>query len=557
MEIETFSPELLDNTTNEYKLLSEQFKKFINDSETKLIGLRGEKGIGKSSFIKTLFKKESDFNQMNHAIIEFNYNDIVDDEFGIIKLYNQIIYQLENKIENDIADEKSSKIKQIINKNKIKRRFSRKTVNGEINFKFVKLFIGNQDNEYLTKLKIEHNFLEIIRKIVEYQKIKCIIFEDFDVINYTLLSFINQLKLMLDDCTIIVPINHSDLLKKDNQDILINLEKIFDIILPMYNANDVSEKFIDLFGYFCNLLSKEYIQDGLRKQEELLLEILKTSKIFKLDNRKIINLKNMISFKKEYNIKIDPVALIYYSIAEIVEINKDFLFDNETDKKEFEQLRENIVISSKEMCSQFSVSYKKEQWRKLLEKDDFYADINDQDSLENDFTTITLRSLKKITQYQVFKIESDESSRKEFIEDIKKCYYPQKELIKMIDNEYVSDTTLKRSFNDGLMAFKLGDDLGYLIQKNYDFGFNDFNLNLTEGWLFIARYTDLDKLEQKIEDFLRSNKCQGPNDYNDIIVLLEDVLLNYLPEKNKECIKEMKSFLEKRTREHYGYYYGN
>lgn len=80
MEIETFSPELLDNTTNEYKLLSEQFKKFIDDSETKLIGLRGEKGLGKSSFIKTMFKKDPDINQMNHAIIEFNYNDIADEK---------------------------------------------------------------------------------------------------------------------------------------------------------------------------------------------------------------------------------------------------------------------------------------------------------------------------------------------------------------------------------------------------------------------------------------------------------------------------------------------
>lgn len=548
MEIETFSPVLLDNTTNEYKLLSKQFKKFIDDSKTKLIGLRGEKGIGKSSLIKTLFKKDPDFNQMNHAIIEFNYNDIVDEEFGIIKLYNQIIYQLENKIEYDSVDEKSCK-----KKTDKKRRYSRKSVDGEINLKFVKLYTSEQDNEYLTKLKIEHNFLEIIRKIVEDQKIKCIVFEDFDVINYCLLSFINQLKLILEDCTIIVPINHNDLVKKDNHDILINLEKIFDIILPMYNANDVSAKFIDLFTYFCDLISKEYIQDGLRKQEELLLEILKTSKIFKLDNRKIINLKNMISFKKEYNIKIDPVALIYYSIAEIVEINKDFLFDNETDKKEFEQLRENIIISSKEMCSQFSVSYKNEQWRKLLEKDDFYADINDQDSLENDFTTITLRTLKKITQYQVFKIESDEKSRKEFIDDIKTCYYPKKELIKMIENEYISDTTLTRTFNDGLMSFKRTDDLGSLIQQNYDFGFDDFNSNVTEGWLFIARYTDLDKLEQKTAEFIRTNRFFVSNDYSDVTVILDDVLSKYLPEEKRKCIEGLKDYLERKTGEHYGH----
>lgn len=343
------------------------------------------------------------------------------------------------------------------------------------------------------------------------------------------------------------------LVKKDNHDILINLEKIFDIILPMYNANDVSAKFIDLFTYFCDLISKEYIQDGLRKQEELLLEILKTSKIFKLDNRKIINLKNMISFKKEYNIKIDPVALIYYSIAEIVEINKDFLFDNETDKKEFEQLRENIIISSKEMCSQFSVSYKNEQWRKLLEKDDFYADINDQDSLENDFTTITLRTLKKITQYQVFKIESDEKSRKEFIDDIKTCYYPKKELIKMIENEYISDTTLTRTFNDGLMSFKRTDDLGSLIQQNYDFGFDDFNSNVTEGWLFIARYTDLDKLEQKTEEFIRTNRFFVSNDYSDVTVILDDVLSKYLPEEKRKCIEGLKDYLERKTGEHYGH----
>lgn len=173
MEIETFSPELLDDTTKEYKFLSEQFKKFIYDSETKLIGLRGEKGIGKSSFIKTLFKKYSDIKHMNHVIIEFNYNDIVDDEFGIIKLYNQIIYQLENKIEYDIANEKSSKIKQIVNKfkNKIKRRFSRKTVNGEFNFKFVKLSIGNQDNEYLTKLKIEHDYLKLLEKSLSTKRL--------------------------------------------------------------------------------------------------------------------------------------------------------------------------------------------------------------------------------------------------------------------------------------------------------------------------------------------------------------------------------------------------
>ncbi len=268
MEIETFSPELLDDTTKEYKFLSEQFKKFIYDSETKLIGLRGEKGIGKSSFIKTLFKKDSDINQMNHVIIEFNYNDIVDDEFGIIKLYNQIIYQLENKIEHDIVDSKLGKIKQIFYKLTKMGRL----VNGEFNFEFVKLSIGDQDNGCLTKLKIEHNFLEIIRKIVERQKIKCIVFEDFDVINYSLFSFINQLKLILEDCTIIVPINHNDLVKKDNQDILVNLEKIFDIILPMYNANDVSEKFIDLFGYFCDLISKEYLQDGLRKQGHIFLK---------------------------------------------------------------------------------------------------------------------------------------------------------------------------------------------------------------------------------------------------------------------------------------------
>lgn len=553
MEIETFSPELIDDTTKEYKFLSEQFKKFIYDSETKLIGLRGEKGIGKSSFIKTLFKKDSYIKHMNHVIIEFNYNDIVNDEFGIIKLYNQIIYQLENKIEYDIANENSSKIKQIVNKfkNKIKRRFSRMTVNGEFNFKFVKLSIGNQDNEYLTKLKIEHGYLEIIRKIVEHQKIKCIVFEDFDVINYTLLSFINQLKLILDDCTIIVPINHNDLVKKDNQDILINLEKIFDIILPMYNANDVSAKFIDLFGYFCELLSNEYIQDGLRKQEQLLLEFLKTSKIFKLDNRKIINLKNMISFKKEYNQKNDPVALIYYSIAEIVEINKDCLFDNETDKKEFEQLSKYIIISSKEMCSQFSVSYKNEQWRKLLENDDFYADINDEDTLENDFATTTLRSLKKITQYQVFKIERDEKSRNEFIEDIKKRYYPEKELIKMIENEYVSDTTLTRTFNDGLMTFKFDDDLGYLIQQNYDFGFNDFNSNVTEGWLFIARYTDLDKLEQKIDEFIRINRFFVPHDYSDVVAILDEVLQNYLPDEKSKCIEELKDYFYAKTTEHY------
>lgn len=319
----------------------------------------------------------------------------------------------------------------------------------------------------------------------------------------------------------------------------------------MYNANDVSAKFIDLFGYFCELLSNEYIQDGLRKQEQLLLEFLKTSKIFKLDNRKIINLKNMISFKKEYNQKIDPVALIYYSIAEIVEINKDFLFDNETDKKEFEQLSKYIIISSKEMCSQFSVSYKNEQWRKLLENDDFYADINDEDTLENDFATTTLRSLKKITQYQVFKIERDEKSRNEFIEDIKKRYYPEKELIKMIENEYVSDTTLTRSFNDGLMTFKFDDDLGYLIQHNYDFGFNDFNSNVTEGWLFIARYTDLDKLEQKIDEFIRINRFYLPNDYSDVVAILDDVLQNYLPDEKSKCIEELKDYFYTKTTEHY------
>lgn len=531
MEIETFSPKLLDNTTNEYKLLSEQFKKFINDSETKLIGLRGEKGIGKSSFIKTLFKNESGINQMNHVIIEFNYNDINDDEFGIIKLYNQIIYQLENKIATE------------------KGRFSRKHVKREIDFKIIKLSMDKQDNEHLAKLKIEQEFLEIISNKVSEKEIKCIVFEDFDVINYSLLSFINQLKLTLEDCTIIVPINHNDLVKKDNHDILINLEKIFDIVLPMYNANDFSTKFIDLFQYFCDLISNEYIEDGLGKQVQLLLEIIKTSKISKLDNRKITNLKNMISFKKGYNQKIDPVALIYYSVAEIVEINKEFLFDYENDKDEFDKLSNDLIISSKEMCSQFSSSYKNEQWRKLLEKDDFYADINDEDSLKNDFTTITLRMLKKITQYQVFKIESNEKSRKEFIDDIKTCYYPKKELIKMIENEYISDTTLTRTFNDGLMTFDFDDDLGSLIQQNYDFGFNDFNSNVTEGWLFIARYTELDNLEQKIEKFIPIL----PADYSDVIVILDDVLSNFLPEEKRKCIEDLKDILMKKTGEHFGY----
>lgn len=491
-------------------------KKIIDLPENvKLIGFRGEKGIGKSSFLKTFFEK----NEIKHTIIKFNYSDIINEEYGIIKLYDQILKQINCDCEK-IYKESNGSLSLGCNKI-LKVQYSNE----------------NKFNEYLSKLRIENDYLYTIKNKIKENKIRYIVFEDFDVINYKLFDFVSQLKLIIEDCKIIVPINYLDFLD-DNIELGKNVEKIFDIIIPMYNSNDPSARFVDLFQFFSEICSKrENIKFKVfNEQQSKLNDMILKSQIYKLDNRKINNLKNMIEFRLEYNKKSNPVHVIYYSIKEMLELNESKKVVNQ-----FSCMENELVGFDNYEHHGFATNNENIQWNKLLEYDDFYADLDEESILKTSYGSITLRGIKKLTKAMIYSILANEELCKQFESDIDNKYYPFEEIKKVIESPFVDNEGPEVYFSSLLKTNKK-DYIGKNICNSYKLNIEDFKT--IEGIKFLLNFISSKDLENQIDEII-SNQWIG-RDYTetDAYVLYKQVLNSDIPIDKKNIFRELIDSME-------------
>lgn len=518
-----FTPTKLEEN-DQYKILEGKLEDLPDN--VNLIGFRGEKGIGKSSFFKTFFEKHD----YNYRIITFNYSDLTDEEYGIIKLYDQIIRQLTFK---SPKENKIYKIKKALN----------------LNVKFRNWFsVGygqeSEFSQYLEKLRVENEFLNKVTKIINKNDIKYVIFEDFDVINYKLLDMICQLKIMLKDCKIIVPINYSDILDND-ETIGVKLEKIFDVIIPMYNANDSTSKFIDLFQFFSKNVYSHWsiMEDGVfEEQQKLLLDIITTSQIYKLDNRKINNLKNMIDFRIHYNSSNNPINVIYYSVKEMIKINEGELNRSDDNIKSFSLIEEELPGTDNEQFHNFIIANKNAEWNKLLEFDDFYADLNEKDAFSTKYGDITLREIKKLTMHYMTRAIRDEELTNQFLQDIREKWFSEEEIIKAIETPYISSTTLCRSYCDEIIQ-QGQENLAKEIITRYELIIEDFSTH--EGLQFLMCFISDDDLDSQITSF--ENQLYYNADYSYSVELFEETLSYHdIPEERKEKLSELTKRLKER-----------
>lgn len=511
-----FTPTKLEEN-DQYKILEGKLKDLPDN--VNLIGFRGEKGIGKSSFFRTFFKN----NNYNYRIITFNYSDLTDEEYGIIKLYDQIIRQLTFK---SPKENKIYKIKKALN----------------LNIKFRNWFsIGygqeSEFSQYLEKLRVENRFLNKVIKIIKNNDIKYIIFEDFDVINYKLLDMICQLKIMLKDCKIIVPINYSHILNND-ETIGVKLEKIFDVIIPMYNANDSTSKFIDLFQFFSkNVYNHSSImEDGVfEEQQKLLLDIITTSGVYKLDNRKINNLKNMIDFRIDYNSSNNPINVIYYSVKEMIKINEDEIEQSENIMIALSMIEQELPGTDNEQFHNFIIDNKNAEWNKLLEFDDFYADLNEKDVLPTKYGDITLREIKKLTMSYMIKVTCDEELTNQFLQDIREKWFPEEEIIKAIETPYIVSGTLRWTFCDQIKQQRR-EYLATEIIMKYQLTIEDFST--PDGLKFLMWFISDDDLDCQITSI--EKELYNNVDYSDYADLFEETLSKRkLPEERKKKLLKL------------------